>query len=96
MRNSKSRGTALPIKVLAVFFLAVGIFTVLRIQLKKNEILESTAQLEREYAENLEEIEKLREDLEAPVDRDYLIRVAREKLGLCMPDEIIFYNDLNK
>jgi len=92
--RSKQKGTALVIKVLAVFFAAVGIFTVLRLQLKKNAILEETAILEQQYYENLEKIDALKEDISAPIDREYIIRIAREKLGLCMPDEIIFYNDL--
>ena len=37
--KSKQRGTALIIKVLAVFFAVIGIFTVMRLQLKRNELL---------------------------------------------------------
>ena len=37
----------------------------------------------------------LTELLSSPVDYDYIVRVAREKLGLHLPDEIIYYNDIN-
>ncbi|MBQ7010854.1 MAG: septum formation initiator family protein [Clostridia bacterium] len=90
----RRKHTALFIKVLAVFFAAVGIFTVMRLQLQRNELLEEMEQLRAEYEENAATIEELKEDLEAPVDLEYIIRVARERLGLCMPYEIVFYNDL--
>ena len=32
-------------------------------------------------------------DLDAPLDEEFKIRIAREKLGMCFPDEIIFYGD---
>ncbi len=40
-----------------------------------------------------ERVEDMRYRLESPLDDDYVARVAREKLGLCFPDEIIFYSD---
>ncbi len=92
--KSKQKGTALIIKVLAVFFAVVGIFTVMRLQLKRNELLNEIERLKESYDGNMAVIEELNEDMNAPVDLEYIIRVAREKLGLCMPHEIVFYNDL--
>lgn len=92
--KSKQRGTALIIQVLAVFFAVIGIFTVMRLQLKRNELLKEIEALKESYDGNMAVIEELKEDLEAPIDLQYIIRVAREKLGLCMPHEIVFYNDL--
>ena len=42
------------------------------------------------------EIEELRYLLDSPVDFDYIVRVAREKLGLHLPDEIVYYSDINE
>lgn len=42
-----------------------------------------------------EEVEELEYLLDSPVDYEYIIRVAREKLGLHLPDEIVYYNDTN-
>ena len=39
-------------------------------------------------------VEELQERLETPLDRDYIIRIARDKMGYALPNEIIFYNDL--
>ena len=32
--------------------------------------------------------------VEMPLDDEYKIRMARERLGMCFPDEIIFYTDV--
>ena len=80
--------------LVAVFFAVIGIFTVMRLQLKRNELLKEIEALKESYDGNMAVIEELKEDLEAPIDLQYIIRVAREKLGLCMPHEIVFYNDL--
>ena len=42
------------------------------------------------------EIEKLEYLIDCPVDYDYIVRVAKEKLNLYLPDETIYYNDTNK
>jgi len=42
-----------------------------------------------------DEIEELKSKLAEPLDDDYVIKMAREKLGYHLPDEIIYYNDLN-
>lgn len=95
MRKKQRRGTSLSIKVVAVIFAAIGLFSVLRLQLMKNELKRDIELMEQAYAENLELIKQLKEDLNSPIDRDYIIRIARQKLGLCMPNEIVFYNDLS-
>ena len=47
------------------------------------------------YIEQLKnENEELRYLVEMPLDDNYKIRIAREKLGMCFPDEIIYYTDL--
>ncbi|MBO7148690.1 MAG: hypothetical protein J6V93_02430 [Clostridia bacterium] len=45
------------------------------------------------YSERVEELEN---KLEAPFDDEYIISVAKEKLNYCLPEEIIFYNDLEQ
>lgn len=45
------------------------------------------------YTERVDELEN---KLDAPFDGDYIIKVAKEKLNYCLPEEIIFYNDLEQ
>ena len=60
-----------------------------------NRLKEEQAALLTQLEEKPEDIDELQYLLDAPVDKDYIIRVAREKLGMNFPDEIVYYNDLN-
>ena len=42
------------------------------------------------------ELEKLRDEVNAEYNEEYIIKIAREELGYRMPDEVIYYNNLNK
>ncbi|MBQ8331844.1 MAG: septum formation initiator family protein [Clostridia bacterium] len=59
-----------------------------------NEIMEDKKEDEA-YIEQLnDEIEELQYLIDAPLDDTFKIRIAREKLGMCFPDEIIFYTEM--
>ena len=77
---------ALLISSIAIF--ATGLIKYSELQ-KEKEALELKLE---EYENSIEELEYL---LESPVDYDYIVRMAREKLGLHLPDEIIYHNDSN-
>lgn len=64
--------------------------------MKYDELQREKEALQREKEALELEIEELQYLIDCPVDYDYIIRVAREKLGLHMPDEIIYYTDYNK
>ena len=74
-----------------LFVFAVAFF--LWSLMQYNEIMKDRRE-EEAYIEQLnDEIEELQYLVDAPLDDAYKIRVAREKLGMCFPDEIIFYSD---
>ena len=61
--------------------------------MKYNKIMEDKKEDEA-YIEQLnDEIEELQYLVDAPLDDAYKIRIAREKLGMCFPDEIIFHTE---
>jgi hypothetical protein len=41
-----------------------------------------------------EDVDKLEYLVNAPMDDAYKIRIARERLGMCFPDEIIFHTEM--
>ena len=45
-------------------------------------------------AELTQKIDELEYLVEMPIDDEYKIRIARERLGMCFADEIIFYTDV--
>ena len=66
----------------------------LRVQITINE---SNKTKEEKQAENelLEhENERLKNDLETPIDEEYLKKVAEEKLDYRDPDKQYYYNDM--
>ena len=64
--------------------------------MKYSALQREKAQLEERVEELEVEIEELKYLIDCPVDYEYIVRVAREKLGLHLPDEIVYYNDYNE
>ena len=62
--------------------------------MRYNEINEEKEKKEKYLAELSEEVDKLEYLANAPLDDAYKIRLARERLGMCFPDEIIFHTEL--
>ena len=85
---------SIPVK-LAVFFAFVFlIITYVSIQIKFNNLTAQKEELNTRIETVNESIEALQNKLNTPFDKDYIIALAKDKLGYCLPDEIIFYNDL--
>jgi cell division protein FtsB len=48
----------------------------------------------REYIAQLkDDVQRLEYMVDAPLDDEFKIRIAREKLGMCFPDEVIYYGE---
>ena len=78
---------------LVVLFVFALIFFVWSM-MKYNKIMEDKKEDEA-YIEQLnDEIEELQYLLDAPLDDAYKIKIAREKLGMCFPDEIIYHTEM--
>jgi cell division protein FtsB len=63
--------------------------------MKYNAMMAEIEKMEKQQASYEELCEELQELLNSEQDPDYIIRIAKEKLGLYFPDEEIFYNDRN-
>ena len=63
------------------------------IKREQAELKDAEAELRAQKEEYEEKIDRLREELEHPMDDEYVMRIAREKLGYYLPDEVIFFND---
>lgn len=62
-----------------------------------SEILNQTERLDKEIGEAQERVDELQYLIDMPKnDRSFIIRIAREKLGLVLPEEIIYYSDNQK
>ena len=84
--------------VIRIFLVALMLFSVaffLWSIMKYNEIMEQKKEKEAYIVELNDDIDRLEYLVDAPLDDQYKIRVAREKLGMCFPDEIIFHTGLD-
>ena len=92
--GSKNRAAVL-IRVFLAFLFVFAVAFFLWSMMKYNKIIEDKNK-NTEYIRNLtDEIEELQYLVDAPLDDAYKIRIAREKLGMCFPDEIVFYTEVN-
>ena len=83
--------TLVKLFILLLFLFAIIFF--LWSLMKYNKIMEEKREHEL-YIEQLnDEIDELQYLVDMPLDDAYKIRIAREKLGMCFPDEIIYYTD---
>ena len=77
------------IVLLFVFAVVFFLWSVLRY----NKIMEEKAEKEAYIEQLRDKNDELRYLVEMPLDDNYKIRIAREKLGMCFPDEIIFHSE---
>ena len=64
--------------------------------IKYGRLKEESKRLEQEAEAYRAEIEEIEYYINSPVDYEYIIRIAREKLGMYLPDEIVYHNDINE
>ena len=88
--------TSLFLRIFLIVLVGLTVTLLATRLMEYNRLREEKQQLQLRIEQKQENIDELQYLLDAPVDREYIIRVAREKLGLNFPDEIVYYNDLNK
>lgn len=82
------------VKLAALFLAIVCVVVVVKLKIEVNELAEKKAAMEIQIAQTEEKVGELQNRLNTPFDRDFVASLAKEKLNLVMPDEVIFYNDL--
>ena len=91
----KKSGVHIAVRAFIILFFVFSVVFFLWSLMRYNEMKEQ----ERENAAYIEqlsdEIEQLQYLVDAPLDDAYKIRIAREKLGMCFPDEIVFYTEVD-
>ncbi|MBO5909429.1 MAG: septum formation initiator family protein [Clostridia bacterium] len=82
------------IRFFILLFLVFSIVFFFWSVMKYNRLLEEQKNREVYISQLNEKIDELEYLVEMPLDDEYKIRMARERLGMCFPDEIIFYTDI--
>lgn len=85
---------SIPVKLAIFFAFLFMIVTLVSVQIQYNTLEEERENILEKIEDVQVDIDELNSKLNTPFDESYIISLAKEKLGYCMPDEIIFYNDL--
>ncbi len=82
---------------IAIFVVAAFcIITLFTANAEKQELLAERDAIKAEIERKRENILSMENDLSKPYDDEYVIRVAREKLNMRLPEEIVFVTDFIK
>ena len=84
------------LKLAMIVFIVFALVSIIRMQFRLNALKDQAAALRAEQQEHNYRVEELQEKVDAEFDAEYIERVAREKLGLRMPGEIVYHNDLSQ
>ena len=93
-KTAEKRQTGFFVKLAIFAFAVFAVISIVQLQFRYNEYKLQRDQLKAEISQLEDKRDELQSDLDAPADRDHIIAVAKEKLNLRLPEEIIFYNDL--
>ena len=88
-------GMSTLIRVFLVLLFVFAVVFFLWSLMRYNEIMDQKEENDARIEQMIEDNERLRSLVEAPLDDAYKIRIAREKLGMCFPDEIVFYTEMD-
>lgn len=82
------------VRCAVAIFVAASVFSAIGILMKYNDYRDKIEELELKKNEYVERIERIEYELDCEFDDEYVIRIAKEKLNLCMPSEAVYYNGL--
>ncbi|MBQ8383074.1 MAG: septum formation initiator family protein [Clostridia bacterium] len=89
----KSRGNVF-VRLLWVGFIALALVSIVSSQMTINDLNDQREELADEVIAVQDEVDEMQYELERPIDDEYIIDFAREKLGLHLPGETIFHYDV--
>ena len=82
------------LKAAIVVVIIFSLVMIVQLQLEFNDLSDQREGLSMEIDRLTERIAELNYQLTMPFDDDYIIRTARRRLNLRMPNEIVFINDI--
>lgn len=94
-QSRKSNRISWPVRAIVALLLAVTAVVCLVRFVQYRELQKEKAALEAQIAIYENRITELEYILTHRTGEDYISKIAREKMKLYYPDEIIFYTDLN-
>lgn len=87
---------SVPAKIAIAIAVVFCIVRIVSYQIEYTNLKSQQEDIQEKIDYYTERVDELENKLEAPFDDEYIIKVAKEKLNYCLPEEIIFYNDLEQ
>jgi len=81
------------VRVLVVVLALTAIISVISLRMQHNDLKEKAKELEGKVEMLQDEVDREKAELEHPFDEEYVSRIAKEKLGLRYPQEIVIYGN---
>ncbi|MCL2213173.1 MAG: septum formation initiator family protein [Oscillospiraceae bacterium] len=91
--NAKG-GSNFFLKTAIVVIIIFSLIMIVRLQIESNNLQDQRDALQTRIDELDESISELEYQLEMAFDDEQIIRIARRRLGLRLPNEIVFINDI--
>ena len=81
------------VKLTMIVIIIFSVVSIVRLRTSYRELEAAEAEMQEQRVAYLDEIDRLKEELDHEMDQDYVMRIARERLNYYLPDEILFYSD---
>ncbi|MBR5768241.1 MAG: septum formation initiator family protein [Clostridia bacterium] len=81
------------VKLTMIVIIVFCIVSIVRLRTSYRDLEATEAEMNEQKIAYLDEIDRLKEELDHEMDQDYVMRIARERLNYYLPDEILFYSD---
>lgn len=96
-RDSPISKAGIFVKIALILIIIILLVLSANSLMQYSEILNETSRVEEEIDAAQDRVDELEYLIDMPKnDRSLIIRIAREKLGLVLPEEIIYYSDRNE
>ena len=96
--NDSPTNKAWSILKISVILIIITILIITAVSLMEySDILKQTESVDNDIIATQDRVDELEYLIEMPKnDRSFIIRIAKEKLGLVLPEEIVYYSDNKK
>lgn len=96
-RDSPMSKAGIFVKIAAIIVIILLLIVSANSLMEYSDILKEAEEVEQQIDKTQEHVDELEYLIQAPKnDKSMIIRIAREKLGLVLPEEIIYYSDPQK
>ncbi|MGB4466165.1 MAG: septum formation initiator family protein [Eubacteriales bacterium] len=84
------------VKLAMFIFVAFAIVSIVNLKNEEKHLRAYLDELNSQISYYENEILELKNDLAQPLDDEYIIKVAKAKLNMRLPEEIVFYSNIRK